>query len=557
MAQQRGDSAAAADLFVATATVASAAASSATTPATQHLAIQAAGTAFCLLGRLREAAGDAPGAREAYKAAADLPGAAGAAADPYPAVALANLAFQGVYAAAADDAAREGALRACFERYKDVLKRHPHSLAAANGLGMVLAEQGRLEAARDVFAHLREAQPDAAPLAVNLAHTDLATGNAAAALQLYAHAAKRLQLGGGGGAPAVTGGVAEDAVAVEQAAALSFHARAHLEARSFDAALASLARVVAASPADLRARYNLAFVQAESALHVLSMDPAARTAAQVERAVASLRAAVRGFEWLRVTVNALADEGSAGTATGARARARVEAVGVSRERLGVFLAHLQHTLPAAEAHLADARLRATAAAAEAQGRAEKLAARAAARREEAAGANADADRRKAEAAARARAVQALLLGVVPGAAGGSGAGASSLSSAAAEEAEPAALAGGKRKKKSAPRPGKRRRPGLEEDNSGEGAVGEEDTATAVAAVAASSDSSLSSSSSDSSESDSSSSDSDTGDEAAAAAAAEARVREVFGEEGEGAGAPAAAAAASTADIEDLFGEEDA
>ena len=40
---------------------------------------------------------------------------------------------------------REAILRECFQAYSDALKRDPSNVHAANGLGAVLAEQGRLE----------------------------------------------------------------------------------------------------------------------------------------------------------------------------------------------------------------------------------------------------------------------------------------------------------------------------------------------------------------------------------------------------------------------------
>lgn len=152
--------------------------------------------------QISEASGDAAGARALYQAAVDFTassaapsqpsaaaagGAAAAAApaappaaasgDLYALLSLANLTFRELYslpaaaaaaassskdsaaAAVADPSAgaRESLLRRSFAAYKDVLKRDPANVFGANGLGMVLAEQGKLEDARAVFSLLREA----------------------------------------------------------------------------------------------------------------------------------------------------------------------------------------------------------------------------------------------------------------------------------------------------------------------------------------------------------------------------------------------------------------
>lgn len=115
-------------------------------------------SALILQGQLLEAAGDASGAREKYKAALREPNFA---KDPYAMLSVANVDFAEVFALRPTDErageAREAALRRAFDEYKEVLKSHPANVYAANGLGAVLAEQGRLDHAREVFSLVREA----------------------------------------------------------------------------------------------------------------------------------------------------------------------------------------------------------------------------------------------------------------------------------------------------------------------------------------------------------------------------------------------------------------
>jgi tetratricopeptide (TPR) repeat protein len=559
LAQDRGDLAAAAANFAATAEMAKSAASSTGDKGAQQQALSASATSLCLLGRVRELQGDVPGAKHAYSAAMELPGFAG---DPYPSLATANLAFRDVYSV--EEGAREPILRACFDAFKDVLKRFPHSLYAANGLGMILAEQGRLEAAQDVFAHAREANPEALQPTVNLALTQVALGNTSSALQLFAHAQRKAiaapTAAASSGMSAAGGGSAvDDAASAEHVRLLSYEARAHMEARSFGSALVALARAASLSPHDMRVKYNLSFAQAEDALRVLGTDPSQRTAAQVESAVENLRCAARGFQWLQSTLESLqrglaaAEEEMAATkAAGAaspasaaqehraaRLRARIAALGVPRERVATFVAHVQGTLPAAEAHLADARLRASKATAEAAERAAFLTARAAAKAGEEAAAAAETDRKREAARAAARQLQNLLQELPQ--AGTDGAGA-----APAADTDDGVV-GGKRKKKAVkPRGnGKRRR------------VGEDDTGARAASPGGSSISSSSSSSSSDSDSDS---DSSSGSESSSSPdRSAAAVRAVFGDDAEEMASEAKESrgeAVTTGTIEDLFGAEE-
>ena len=64
---------------------------------------------------------------------------------------------------------RRDALRDAFELYKAVLRADPANVYAANGMGAVLAEQGRLDKARALFTYIRERWPDAAAATTKMA----------------------------------------------------------------------------------------------------------------------------------------------------------------------------------------------------------------------------------------------------------------------------------------------------------------------------------------------------------------------------------------------------
>lgn len=565
IAFDRGEILRAAEAFKNTAEAAMASASSAE-PVMQQQAFSAAATAFCLLGRAREAAGDSAGAREAFKAAENVPakgvpgvfggfiaggggdsskGSTYQSYDPYPSIALANLAFKDVYSAA-DERSREPILRACFDAYKNALKRWPQNLYAANGLGMILAEQGKLDAANDVFAKVREASPDALPATMNLAHTQVALGNVGPALQLYSHASKKL-LGNGNGnsaqvlAPAVIsaaggGSLVDEGLAAEQVKLLSYEARAHMESGSFGSAVKALTKAVHLAPNDLRARFNLAFAMAEEALRVLKLDPTARTAAEVEEAVEHMKASAKGFDYLLATLDALHSDLAQAESNGdkdavTRLNARIASVGKTREVVKPLVAHVSGTIPAALQHLADARRRAVQSAAENERRAALAAQRQREKEEHERTAKEAEENKKRAAREAAKRLQELLTETQARAAeraaedkdkedrkdGGAGkkpkAGNSSNSSSDDSEEEVGAKRkkpmGGKTKKKA--RPAKRQKTG-DSDDEGAGASSSSSSSDSDSSSSSSdseSGSGSSSSSSSGSDSDSSSSSSDS------------------------------------------------
>lgn len=285
-------------------------------------------------------------------ASAESAASGSAEPDAYVALAVANAVFRDVayYATAAAaataamesktplaaghmsladaESGREASLRKAFDGYKDVLKRNPHNIYAGNGLGMVLAEQGRLEAAAAVFKTVREAAGAAAavsaatgaadyaaavvPVTHNLAHTLTAQGHHAQALQLYNQTVKRtLELGAAsaaGGAASAAGTAA--AAGADSAAASSADtavsllvsaARGHVEANELKAAIPLLQRAILLHPHDLRLRYNHAFAQAQEGLRFLTVAATGKhhTPDEVEEAVQLMRAARETFVWCK------------------------------------------------------------------------------------------------------------------------------------------------------------------------------------------------------------------------------------------------------------------
>lgn len=289
LARARGDVAAAnahCDSVVATATAPGASPSSAS----------ALVAAYVLLGQAADAAGDTALARSRFAAAVAVPGWEH---DPYSKLSLANLDMSGVYrvheqaeaevaaklgpapaegsaASAADKARREkevfavesknrdAILRRAFEAYKSVLKSNPTNIYAANGLGSVLAEQGRLEHAKEVFSLVREAAADTCPpVYVNLAHTSVALGNSEAGVQVYHQVLKKFGRNRAAAASASSPTAGIISSPAEEARVLLFIARAHVDARRFGDAVTVLSQAVELVPSNFTYKYNLAYCQEE------------------------------------------------------------------------------------------------------------------------------------------------------------------------------------------------------------------------------------------------------------------------------------------------------
>ena len=117
--------------------------------------------------------------------------------DTYAVLSLANIDF--ALAGAPDKLhEREERLKRACKCYRKVLDKDPSNQFAANGVGMVLAENARLEEAKAVFMAVREACPDNPQVWFNLGHVFLALGNPQQATEMYKSCAKRIKQYGSG-----------------------------------------------------------------------------------------------------------------------------------------------------------------------------------------------------------------------------------------------------------------------------------------------------------------------------------------------------------------------
>jgi RNA polymerase-associated protein CTR9 len=86
---------------------------------------------------------------------------------------------------------RERYMKHASDSFWRVLSADPTCLYAANGMGMILAEEGRLGAAQDIFMGVREGTNAMPDVLVNLAHIYIARGDFQKAITLYENALRK------------------------------------------------------------------------------------------------------------------------------------------------------------------------------------------------------------------------------------------------------------------------------------------------------------------------------------------------------------------------------
>lgn len=195
---------------------------------------------------------------------------------------------------ATDPHKRDRALRKVFDAYKDIMRAAPGSLPAAQGLGVVLAEQGRLDRAREVFVMVREMAGGApgaskgllwsadASACVNLAHVLVAQGQHERAAQLYSHALR---------AP----GSVFAADKEHRVKCRLWLARARAELSQWKQAVEVTQAALEEAPERDDLAFNHSLVRAEGAIVVMKRPPEVGSVKEKEDAIADLEASLKAF----------------------------------------------------------------------------------------------------------------------------------------------------------------------------------------------------------------------------------------------------------------------
>ncbi|KAL4539716.1 hypothetical protein Ndes2437B_g01927 [Nannochloris sp. 'desiccata'] len=246
--------------------------------------------ALALLANLHLARGDIEAAKRYLEELQDVVTKDHMKNQPYARVALGNVHL---YAIAGDLKNEDTRLRSEYQlahalfMYRRVLDKYPGDIFAANGIGCVLAECGRLSEAKEVFLSVQETAactdgfvrlPDAW---VNLAGVYMGLEEFNAAEQTYINAMKRF--------PEVR----------DNARVRLYLAKAQYDGGRGEAALRTLCHSVYLAPQDPRMRFNLAYVLQTLGYNVVSKRdwvPSEGTkVGKVKIALQRLRAAHENF----------------------------------------------------------------------------------------------------------------------------------------------------------------------------------------------------------------------------------------------------------------------
>eukprot|EP00873_Tetraselmis_striata_P036611 jgi/Tetstr1/456875/TSEL_043547.t1 len=179
-----------------------------------------------------------------------------------------------------------------LECYKNALTKDGANAYAANGIGVVLAEQGSMETAKDIFTKVHEAVASNPAWQISLPDAQLNLANIFLACQEYVSAIKLYQ------------NVLTKNYSNKDAGVLLYLARAYYDSENLLEAKRTLLRAIHVAPTDPRLRFNLALVMQQYAVQKLAKSKAQQkqTASErkvsVELAIEELNQALRFFRRL-------------------------------------------------------------------------------------------------------------------------------------------------------------------------------------------------------------------------------------------------------------------
>lgn len=168
------------------------------------------------------------------------------------------------------------------ELYTKVLTQHSSNMYAANGSGIILAEKGQFDIAKDIFTQVQEAASGSVFLQmpdvwVNLAHVYFAQGNFALAVKMYQNCLRKFFYN-------------------TDSQILLYLARTHYEAEHWQECKKTLLRAIHLNPSNYTFRFDLGAVMQKSSSSTLQKKK--RTADEVRSTVTEAENAVRVFTQL-------------------------------------------------------------------------------------------------------------------------------------------------------------------------------------------------------------------------------------------------------------------
>ncbi|KAI3711523.1 hypothetical protein L1987_70061 [Smallanthus sonchifolius] len=239
--------------------------------------------ALCMLGDLELKNDDWVKAKDTFRAAKD----ASNGKDSYATLCLGNWN----YFAAVRSEKRAPKLEATHlekakELYTKVLVEHPANMYAANGAGVVLAEKGQFDIAKELFTQVQDASgsvfvqmPD---VWINLAHVHFAQGNFSLAIKMYQNCLRKFYYN------------TDNQI-------LLYLARTHYEAEQWQDCKKTLLKAIHLAPSNYTLRFDTGVALQKFSASTLQKTK--RTVDEVRATVAELKNAVRVFSQLSAASN--------------------------------------------------------------------------------------------------------------------------------------------------------------------------------------------------------------------------------------------------------------
>ncbi|KAG6432444.1 hypothetical protein SASPL_104020 [Salvia splendens] len=268
--------------------------------------------ALLMLGDLELKNDDWVKAKETFRTAKDSTDAK----DSYAAVCLGNWN----YFAANRNEKRAPKLEATHyekakELYTKVLLLQSANLYAANGAGMVFAEKGQFDIAKDLFTQVQEAasgvfnvqMPD---VWINVAHVHFAQGNFALAVKMYQNCLRKFFYN-------------------TDSQVLLYLARTHYEAEQWQECKKTLLRAIHMAPSNYTLRFDVGVTLQKFSTSTLQKTK--RTVDEIRATVAELKNAVRVFSLLSAASN-------------------LHSHGFDEKKIETHVAYCKHLLEAANVH---------------------------------------------------------------------------------------------------------------------------------------------------------------------------------------------------------------
>lgn len=237
--------------------------------------------------------------------------------DNYATLALGNWNYYAAVRGEKKDPKLEAThLEKARELYQKVLVQKPNNMYAANGLGVVLAEKGLFDVAKDIFTQVQEAAAgnkavDMPDVWINLAHVYLAQGQFALAIKMYQNCLRRFYYN-------------------TDPQILLYLARTHYEAEQWQECKQVLLHAIHLAPSNYTLRFDAAIAMQKFSTATLKKTK--RSAEEVRLAVAELKNALRLFNQL----------------AGVRGQ---HVHGFDEKKLDLHVDYCKHLLDAAKVHL--------------------------------------------------------------------------------------------------------------------------------------------------------------------------------------------------------------